>query len=147
MKPRVWEYCFDLLHGKLEGLELQLAELRAGAESEGKSSAGDKHETGRAMMHLEQEQLQKQVGELQNQLQQLLSLKNSEIKPNVHSGSLVTTDKGIFYISIGLGKIEFEEQPLFVISPASPIGKVFIGKAKGDQFSFGPTRYSIIEIA
>jgi transcription elongation GreA/GreB family factor len=147
LKPRVWEYCLDLLQGKLGGLELQLAELRAGAESEGKSSAGDKHETGRAMMHLEQEQLQKQVGELQNQLQQLLSLKNSEFKPNVHSGSLVTTDKGVFYIGIGLGKIDFEGQNLFVISPASPIGKVFMGKIKGDAFSFGPARYNILEIA
>ena len=146
MKPRVWEYCLDLLQGKLELLELQLAELRAGAESEGKSSAGDKHETGRAMMHLEQEQLQKQMGEIQNQLQQLLSLKNSDIKPNVHSGCLVTTDKGIFYIGIGLGKIEFEGQNLFVISPASPIGKVFLGKGLGENVSFGLNTYIITQI-
>jgi len=146
VKPRVWEYCLDLLQGKLELLDLQLAELRAGAESEGKSSAGDKHETGRAMMHLEQEQLQKQVGEMQNQLQQLLAIKNSEFKPNVHSGSLVTTDKGIFYIGIGLGKIEFEGQNLFVISPASPIGKVFLGKGLGENVSFGPNTYCIKQI-
>jgi len=146
LKPRVLEHCLNLLRGKLGGLELQLAELRAGAESEGKSSAGDKHETGRAMMHLEQEQLQKQVGEIQNQLQQLLSLKNSEFKPNVHSGSLVTTNQGTFYISIGLGKIEFENQNLFVISPASPIGKVFLGKSVGDKVTFGPNTYSIEQI-
>jgi hypothetical protein len=59
----------------------------------------------------------------------------------------VTTDKGIFYIGIGLGKIEFEGQNLFVISPASLIGKVFLGKIKGDTFSFGPTRYNILEVA
>ena len=98
------------------------------------------------MVHLEQEQLQKQVGELHNQLQQLLSLKNSEIKPNVHSGSLVTTDKGIFYIGIGLGKIDFEGQNLFVISPGSPIGKVFLGKSVGEKVSFGTHTYGIEQI-
>jgi ABC-type phosphate transport system auxiliary subunit len=112
MKERLWKYCSEVVEARMAEINAQLDELRAGAESEGKSSAGDKHETGRAMMHLEQEQLQKQLGEFQAQMQQLHGIRQHATTPHVHAGSLVTTDKGTFYIAIGLGKINFESSLL-----------------------------------
>jgi transcription elongation GreA/GreB family factor len=146
MKQRLWKYCFDSVGARMAEINAQLNELRAGAESEGKSSAGDKHETGRAMMHLEQEQLQKQLGEFQAQIQQLLSIRQHDATPHVHAGSLVTTEKGTFYIAIGLGKINFENENIFVISPASPLAKAFLGKKLHDTLTFGVVNYKVEKI-
>lgn len=146
MKQRLWDYCVSLVQERLAQLEGQLLDLRAGAESEGKSTAGDKHETGRAMMHLEQEQLQKQIAEFHLQMQMLQSIRHVNDFRSVRNGSLVSTDKGIFYIAIGLGKITFDNQPLFVISASSPLGQAFIGKEPNETVNFGKQSYRILSI-
>lgn len=137
MKHRLFTHCHNLIEERIATLELQLNDLRIGAESEGKSTAGDKHETGRAMMQLEQEQLQKQIGEFKQQAQILLSIRNATESDTIQQGSLVHTNLGLIYIAIGLGKIMFEDQTVFVISAASPLGKAFIGKMSGDEVRFG----------
>lgn len=51
-------------------IQNQIAALAEDAQNDAKSSAGDKHETGLAMMHLEQEKLN-------SKLSQLLQLEHS----------------------------------------------------------------------
>lgn len=145
-KRELLEYCIGVIEEKTSQIERALQELREGAESESKSTSGDKHETGRAMMHLEQEQLTKQLGEWRNQMSQLVALKNTSPQPNVHSGSLVTTDRGIFFISTAIGKVQWKDQTVFVISPQSPIGRAFLGKKEKEVAAFQQTSYTIIAI-
>lgn len=145
-KRELLEYCIGVIEEKTSQIERALQELREGAESESKSTSGDKHETGRAMMHLEQEQLTKQLGEWRNQMSQLVALKNTNPQPNVHSGSLVTTDRGIFFISTAIGKVQWKDQTVFVISPQSPIGRAFLGKKEKEVAAFQQTSYTIIAI-
>ena len=97
-------------------------------------------------MHFEQEQLTKQLGEWRNQMSQLVALKNTNPQPNVHSGSLVTTDRGIFFISTAIGKVQWKDQTVFVISPQSPIGRAFLGKKEKEVAAFQQTSYTIIAI-
>jgi len=145
-KRELLDHCIGIIEEKTSQIERALQELREGAESESKSTSGDKHETGRAMMHLEQEQLMKQLGEWRNQMQQLVGLKNATPQPNVYSGSLVTTDRGLFFISTAIGKVQWKDQTVFVISPQSPIGKAFLGKKEKEVVAFQQTSYAILEI-
>ena len=108
-----------------------------------RSSAGDKHETGRAMAQLEQEKSTKQ-------LQEAFELKKSILKidPNLHSsfiskGSLVLTDQGNFYISIAAGKIQVDNIDYFAISPLSPIAIAFIGAKANQKINFNGKDYFI----
>lgn len=139
------------LAGEIIGEKLKrgneiLKELKESAGSETKSSAGDKHETGRAMVHLEQE---KAVNQLANNQ----SLKNTldKIDPNVINsivsiGSLVITNKLRFFISVPLGKITLGIQEYFLVSLTAPLAKNFTGKQKGDQVLFNGQEYLIEEI-
>ena len=55
LKEKVHAACLQLLTDKIKVIQDNLQGLTQGAENDNKSSAGDKHETARAMMQLEQE--------------------------------------------------------------------------------------------
>ena len=58
-------------------------------------------------------------------------------------GSLITTEKGIFFISIGVGKLEIKSTNYFIISLLSPIGSAMKGLSKSEKFTFRGIKYSI----
>ena len=73
-------------------------------------------------------------------------LDNSKKYNLVSQGSLITTDKGIFFISIGIGKLELKSNNYFIISLLSPIGSVMKGLSKNETFLFRGIKYSIKNI-
>ena len=54
----------------------------------------------------------------------------------VDKGSLVVSELGIFYLSIGLGKITVDVNDVFVLSLESPLGNSLKGKKVGDAITF-----------
>ena len=66
--------------------------------------------------------------------------------PMVSIGSLVITNKLHFFISVPLGKINFDEQDYFFVSLTAPLAKSFVGKQKGDRVLFNGQEYLIEEI-
>jgi len=137
-------FCKEELSRRENEIIDQLAALKADVMSETKSSAGDKHETSRAMINLEQEKLGRQH-------QEVISLKEQFDKINfcnghntIQKGSLVITDKGIFLLSIALGKITVEDNDFILISNTSPIGNLLIGKQLGDVIHLNSNTFVII---
>ena len=117
-------------------LESAFSDLNSAVADDSKSSAGDKHETGRAMVHLEQEKLSQQMTAL-NELKETLSKINPEEEhQKIQFGSFVQTNKGNFFFSVGLGKILIGDETVFCLSMTTPLGKVFVNKKKGDQVTF-----------
>ena len=107
-----------------QALNLQKESLKTASES----TAGDKHNTSRAMMHIEEEKLNKQLA----QLLQLKKLIN-KINPNktnlsITLGSLIKTNHGWLYISIPLGNLTINEMQIMVVSLVSPIGQILQNK-------------------
>lgn len=121
------------------------AEIRESLSSESKSTAGDKHETGRAMVQLELEQAGKIVHEneqLMNAFQKLSFRQSDTVIP----GSLIFTDSGIFFITVPLGKIHFDESAVFCIGTQAPLYKLFAGKKAGDHVVYGDRKYVLERI-
>lgn len=120
---------------------------QAAANDETKSSAGDKYETGRAMMHLEKEKLAGQLmeaGKMKKGLDQI-DVDRSDTLAGL--GSLVRTAQANYYVSASVGKLEVEGEVFFAISPASPIGQQLLGKKQGDTFSFAGRSQQITVLA
>ncbi len=146
IKKGLYQTACRLIGEKLDRNRSTLAELKEAAGSETKSSAGDKHETGRAMVHLEQEKAVKQLANnqaLQNVLDKIDITLSTQV---VSIGSLVITNKLRFFISVPLGKINFDGQDYFLVSLTAPLAKGFIGKQKGDSVLFNGQDYLIEEI-
>ncbi|MEO8591033.1 MAG: 3-oxoacyl-ACP synthase [Flavobacteriales bacterium] len=110
--------------------------MRDSLTSDTKSSAGDKHEVGRAMAQQELDKLEAQRGKLVALQQELARVPLDRIFDHVAFGSFVTTDQGIYFVAIGLGRIEFDGGPCSVISLASPIGQALQGKRAGEEVVF-----------
>jgi len=144
---------FQLLQKLNERIDLQIQTAQSAINSakesknnETKSSAGDKFETGRAMMQLEQEKNEMQLGkamQLKNLLKQVDVEKNLD---EVGFGSLVVTNRGKYFIAIGIGKIEVKEENIFAISLDSPIGKLLNGKRVGQQAEFRGNTFFVKEV-
>ncbi len=144
MKSELLEIIHQKISEKIQKLEQLIAETRA-SNNDTKSSMGDKYETSREMLQQEINNLQIQMNE---HLKSQQILKN--INPNPHKivtlGSLVETEKGMFFIAISLGELSFNQEKIFVISAESPLAKAMNGKKVGDVFLINNSSQTIINI-
>lgn len=147
MKQQVWQRCLEIAETQIKSLEKMMMELRASAQNEGKSTAGDKHETALAMVHIELEQLQRQINIAQSQINQLHAVRSLEKSNIVQPGSLVQTDQGLYFISSGIGKINIEGKEILCVSPNAPLASVFIGKKEDEVVFFNRNAIRILAIA
>jgi transcription elongation GreA/GreB family factor len=110
--------------------DFQLA--KESRDSDTKSSAGDKFETGREMMQREMDKINANLDMLQNQIAYMLRIDLHENIGHVGLGSFIETDAENNYLSVGLGKLSYTEIPFYAISADSPIGELLMGKQKND---------------
>jgi transcription elongation GreA/GreB family factor len=114
--------------------------------NESKSSAGDKHETSRAMAQLEQEKIGGQLIEMTKLHQILQRIQPSFVSDSVQLGSLVETSNGWFYISVGIGVLNIAGNNLFCITPNAPVGKLLLGKKVQDSIEFNGNPTQILQL-
>jgi hypothetical protein len=131
------------LEDKLATFQADAIDLKSSLENESKSSAGDKHNTSRAMIHIEQEKLGEQITLTQQQLQKIKQILISPSPQKIGFGSFVQTNKVNFLLGLSLGKITIENELIYCISMESPIGQQLLNKIEGDFFSFGKEQIRI----
>jgi transcription elongation GreA/GreB family factor len=146
-KPLLLAHCIELVDASIADIRKQMSELVTEAQNDSKSTAGDKHETARAMMQLAQEQLGKQLQEAEYKRNTLSRLDVRSTQRLIAEGSLVTTSDNTLFIATPLGKIQFNEKDVFVISAQSPLGKLLLGKSAGETVSFNQRSITILDVA
>lgn len=145
-KTKLYDYCVAFLNKRIEAAQEAIRMAQESANDETKSSAGDKYETGRAMMQLEIEKNATQLEEAFKQ-KKILELINIELQPvKIQTGSLVITDHGNFFIAVSVGLLVIEDKSFAIVSAQSPIGSRLIGLKTGDTFSFGNKTYTVSQI-
>ncbi len=127
-------------------MDNELKSIQAAANEETKSSAGDKYETGRAMLMLEKDKIASQIREVEKMISVLSKLDPKKTSETVDLGSLVETDSGWYYISVALGKIDIKGDTVFAISPVSPIGRLLMGMSADDAFEFNGRKMTVISV-
>ena len=147
-KQAVFEWLCNALAERERDLQSAWEAMMESNQQEGKSSSGDKHETGRAMVHLELEQLGKQRQEIQKQRAEVLRLVPVEGREyeRVEGGALVTTSLGLYYMITGWGKVILQGKEVLIIGIQSPVGKAMLGKRIGEEFEWGNIRGIITRI-
>jgi len=146
LKTELLHQCQASLDMRLKSVSGVIDDLKQSLQSETKSSAGDKHETGRAMVQLEREKAGNQLAEIQK-TQELLSKINVENNSKaIGLGSVVLTTKANYFISISAGELKTENQTFFAISPSTPIGLLLLGKSVGDSIVFRDLVFDIVAV-
>lgn len=136
IKKQLYKQCQEFVNNKLQTIENTIKSNQDALHSETKSSAGDKHETGRAMLQLEMEKAGQQLQVVSKMKQQLDRIDIDNSTDVVSLGSLVYTNQFNYFIAISVGQLAVENEKYFAISPDSPIGKLLLGKKSGEKITF-----------
>lgn len=146
-KTELVHHLGSLLADKSEAVRAEIIGTRDSFTSDTKSSAGDKHEVGRAMIQQELDKLEEQRAKLLSLQQELARVPLDRVFDRAAFGSLIGTDQGMYFLAIGLGRVELKGLSCAVISLASPLGLALKDKQVGDQVAFNGTQIVIRTIA
>ncbi len=136
LKAALFEICKSRIDDQIKSLEQNLRSIEEARNNETKSSVGDKYETGRAMMQIEEDQIKTQLLRNRGSRNQLTRIDPTQETTTVQPGSVVFTDKGKYFISIGLGKVKLANEQFYCISVDSPIGSKLQRQQAGTTIEF-----------
>ena len=144
-KQKVVAYYRQQVQDKEDAFRDMIAALTEGATNDAKGSAGDKHETALAMMHLEQEKLNAKLAEILQQKAVLEKIDPAVRTVKVATGSLVRANSMYLFMSLALPKITIDDKTVIALSPQSPLGTKLLGMQAGDSFELNGTKY-VVEV-
>jgi len=147
LKHTIYNECIRLLEARISDYRIAMNAAQEAANSDDKSSAGDKYETARAMGQLDRDMNAKQLVEAQSELQSIIKIDLDYISESAQFGSLIETSNGIYFIAVGIGVLEIEKQKIIVLSPKSPLAKEMMSKKIGNQFLFNSKEFTVKNIS
>ncbi len=147
LKNTLFEACTLFANEKLTNIEEIMLANRTALENESKSSAGDKHETGRAMLHLEMEKASQQFEVVSSMKDVLKRIDLNTSSNHIRLGSLVDTSQGCYFLSISAGQLKVEDKVYYAVSSSSPIGVLLLGETIGKQIMIGEKKIQILKIS
>jgi transcription elongation GreA/GreB family factor len=146
LKLALLQECSRIIDERFHRIKKSISDIETSLYEESKSSAGDKHETERAMLQIERENAGKQLIEVEK-VQQILHRIDVNLSSEfAHLGSLVYTTHGNYLISVSIGALEIDSINYFAVAPDSPIGHLLIGKKEGERFSFNDREYELTKL-
>ena len=146
LKKRIYNTSLEQIKDRVANIETAILQAEDASADDPKSSAGDKYETTREMMQQEIERNQLQLIDAKKSLFQLEQLKEVKANDMVVHGSLIYTNRGLYYLAISLGQMIVNQQQVIVLSLASPLGQVFHEKNKNESFTFNGIEYTIEDV-
>ncbi len=145
-KKSLHQYAVEIIGQRIAEAKLLMENAQAAANSEEKSSAGDKYETSRAMNQLEKDMHAKQLAANNLELAALLSIDCDRLYDSIATGSVVVCNKISFFIAAGLGKISFEQKDIYFLSPGAPVAKLLFNKVIGDTIVFNNEQIMVKDV-
>ncbi|WP_298762940.1 3-oxoacyl-ACP synthase [uncultured Polaribacter sp.] len=146
IKEILFKACETFVNERLQNVKQTISSNQKALQSETKSSAGDKHETGRAMLQLEMEKASQQLAGIVNMKTTLTKIDVYKTSKKVCLGSIVKTANINYFIAISAGKLRVLNEDYYAVSVSSPIGKLFLGKEERDTVSFNGKYIEIDDI-
>jgi len=146
LKFELQQQCKDLVNIRFKRIKKTILDIEQSLKSEDKCTSGDKHHTGRAMLHIERENAGNQLREIEKVMRQLDKVDISTTSKTIRLGSIIETNQANFFMSISVGKLEVERNFYLGVAPNSPIGMNLLGKTEGEQFNFNGKIYKIEKV-
>ncbi len=146
IKQSLFDQCQWFVDNRLIAIQNTINEIQESLSSETKSSAGDKHETGRAMLHIEREKAGQQLAEIQKLNQILTKIDTSQMSETISLGSVIWTSQANYFIAISAGELIIDGKSYYAISAMTPIAQLLLGRKNGEQIQFRDQVFEIITV-
>ena len=124
------------LINKLDIQKNILASIINDRNSETKSSAGDKFETNREMIHIEISKIEHEI------------FKTEQFINETRTGrsQLIITNNGIFLLLIPFGNLIVNDKEIICISNSAPIARSLLMTRVNSNFEHGKILYKVLEV-
>lgn len=142
LKASLIRACMEQIDSKIAILNNEFKAYQLSVSNETKSTAGDKHDTARSMMQMEQEKMGAQLKDLNHQKSILQSIENSQ--GDKTGGRIIRTNHGNFFISVFAKPVLINQEEFFPVSAVSPIGKLLLSSKPGATFSLNQKTYKVL---
>lgn len=147
IKSSLLQFCQTYIRARRVKVEHVIKSIEESLLEEGKSTAGDKHHTGRAMLQIDRENAGKQLMEIERLEDVIGQIRLDGNFTTARLGSLVQTNTSTYFLSISAGITTLNEKTYICISTLSPIAQLLLGKVAGDSFSFRGNQQTILKIS
>jgi hypothetical protein len=145
-KQKLKEHCVAILKERVETARQAMESAQESANNEGKSSAGDKYETGRAMRQTDRDLSAGRMDEAILELLKLQSIEADKLYNEIKNGTVVLCSDMTYFIAAGLGVINYEGRKVIVLSPKAPLSNLLRGKMKCDTVTFNENSFEITDL-
>ncbi|MCB0466627.1 MAG: 3-oxoacyl-ACP synthase [Aequorivita sp.] len=146
IKNELLQHCQKQVDNRYSKIKQTIADIEESLLEEAKSSSGDKHETGRAMLQIDRENAGKQLQEIEKVAQLLKKIDVKATSDYARLGSLVYTDRFTYFISLSIGTVTLGKTDYLCVALNSPVGLLISGKKMGDEFTLNGNSYKITGI-
>lgn len=134
MKKKLLSACISLQSESINALKSAVDEAQKAANEYGFPK--DRYDSFRTQLLRKRDMFAQQLARASEQMDLLKRIDPEKEYSKVEFGALVITDKQKMFISIGLGKVQVDDDTFYAISPAVPIYKAMEGKKEGEEFTF-----------
>lgn len=131
------------VESRIQTAQQAMHRAQEAANEEGKSSAGDKYETTRAMMQIERDKAAQQLDESLKLKRILQSIRTDMRVDKVSLGAVVLSDEINFYIAISVGKMQVEGKDFIAIAANAPVALALMGLKHEDTFLFNRKQHVV----
>ncbi|HEV7230532.1 MAG TPA: transcription elongation factor [Bacteroidia bacterium] len=145
-KQDLRDACIAILQKRVDTSALAMQQAQESANSDDKSSAGDKYETGRAMGQRDHAMHAAQMQQARQELALIKSIPFDQLHTQAGMGSVVVCRDYIFFISLGLGFIENKGRKVALLSAQAPLAAALKMKKKGDSFLLNGRTVEMLDV-
>jgi len=139
-------HCTKIIEQRIIVAETAMKNAQESANSEDKSSAGDKYETSRAMGHLDRDMNAKQLLVAKKELIELQNINTNQAFKFPTKGAIVQTTLTYYFIAVGIGVIKINDLSIGVVSTESPVAILLKGKTVGSKIVLAGKEQTILAI-
>jgi len=136
LKVQAYNLLLSSLKNRVLELEQMIKSIQEDKSGETKSVVGDKYETSRAMMQMEEDQIKSQLSIVETKVKKLKQLDPRKHHSKVENGTLVQLNTGWFFISVAADKNVVEGQKIYFLSPEAPLARALLGKELHAKINF-----------
>jgi hypothetical protein len=153
-KQQLKESVLEILRKRIATSEHAMQLAQESANSDDKSSAGDKYETSRSMGQRDSDMHAGQLRQAQQEMLLVTSLQTDQLHEQAGMGTVVVCKDFIFFIALGLGSIELPvrngssstNQKIILLSAQAPLAAGLKSKKKGDSFLMAAKKVEITDL-
>ena len=144
LKQKLVEECKKQQQKVIDNLKQVMNDAQQSANEYGPPK--DRYDSFRMQLLRKKDMFGQQLDKALNELNALEKINLKKENTVAEYGSVIITDDQKYFISIGLGKIQYGKETYFAVSAMVPIAKALAGKKTNDIAEFNGRKMQLIDV-